>query len=621
MDVNQDGVLSAEEFIAGMKKRNLTEAQAQQLLALIDANGDGQIELAELLERRHSLSGHASFDTPEPQESVLLQLKHYALGLLWQAPPSLVPENPAQVAALARRHQNGWQYVPGGTEDVKEHVSLLEREISERSARLHDDVEALAATCQEAAMKQREIELTRRDDCAAADVRDALIAHRSMLSQAWMALGGVRARLAPFAGGSWRDLAPAPGAVHRVKRGTRSLLFWVVLYQVAKLLTEHFVMKETRHAADRCLPVNITEVEGLMFSNDDDMLNVMGWRRRALSSTVVERWIAYARPRRNLTTDAEVEALRVGAAGEACSGEGSDEDTVLMAELNAATALLIGVLVALLGWLCRIVHQVVFTNLYLPALVYLFSDPFIFLPMALQLVRLVVILHVYKNLLFNFDDHFAGDAAFIVITVEQLIANVILQSYIMLDIAREKAPTARMLLALSFALSVVYEYRKRRPSAHRSLPHEAGPPTGTFLDDALFTGMAARDALFFIDKTVMFLMLKGIFKTFLRPHHCSFIALVQQLPEAMHQGQLEYSQKLDKGRRRAEAIELLVPHWCWFLHSGKRKSTVGISRSSRRSRHESEPPPVARRPSMRSQMRASSSRSLGGAAPAYSELV
>ena len=61
-------------------------------------------------------------------------------------------------------------------------------------------------------MKQREIELTRRDDCAAADVRDALIAHRSMLSQAWMALGGVRARLAPFAGGSWRDLAPAPGA-------------------------------------------------------------------------------------------------------------------------------------------------------------------------------------------------------------------------------------------------------------------------------------------------------------------------------------------------------------------------------------------------------------------------
>ena len=29
MDVNQDGVLSAEEFIAGMKKRNLTEAQAQ----------------------------------------------------------------------------------------------------------------------------------------------------------------------------------------------------------------------------------------------------------------------------------------------------------------------------------------------------------------------------------------------------------------------------------------------------------------------------------------------------------------------------------------------------------------------------------------------------------------
>ena len=140
----------------------------------------------------------------------------------------------------------------------------------------------------------------------------------------------------------------------------------------------------------------------------------------------------------------------MGTAGEACSGEGSDDDTVLMAELNAATALLIGVLVALLGWLCRIVHQVVFTNLYLPALVYLFSDPFIFLPMALQLVRLVVILHVYKNLLFNFDDHFAGDAAFIVITVEQLIANVILQSYIMLDIAREKAPTARMLLALSF---------------------------------------------------------------------------------------------------------------------------------------------------------------------------
>ena len=69
------------------------------------------------------------------------------------------------------------------------------------------------------------------------------------------------------------------------------------------------------------------------------MLNVMGWRRRELSSTVVERWIAYARPRRNLTTDAEVEALRVGTAGEACSGEGSDDDTMLMAELNAATAL------------------------------------------------------------------------------------------------------------------------------------------------------------------------------------------------------------------------------------------------------------------------------------------
>ena len=52
MDVNQDGVLSAEEFIAGMKKRNLTEAQAQQLLALIDANGDGHPPPAPLLVHR-----------------------------------------------------------------------------------------------------------------------------------------------------------------------------------------------------------------------------------------------------------------------------------------------------------------------------------------------------------------------------------------------------------------------------------------------------------------------------------------------------------------------------------------------------------------------------------------
>ena len=122
MDVNQDGVLSAEEFIAGMKKRNLT---AQQLLALIDANGDGQIELAELLERRHSLSGHASFDTPEPQESVLLQLKHYALGLLWQAPPS--PAALSRARAGTRTAGNTYRAAPR-----TDGTSALEREISER---------------------------------------------------------------------------------------------------------------------------------------------------------------------------------------------------------------------------------------------------------------------------------------------------------------------------------------------------------------------------------------------------------------------------------------------------------------------------------------------------------
>ena len=58
-------------------------------------------------------------------------------------------------------------------------------------------------------------------------------------------------------------------------------------------------------------------------------------------------------------------------------------------------------------------------------------------------------------------------------------------------------------------------------------------------------------------------MLKGIFKTFVRPHHCSFIALSQQLPEAMFQGTREWNQKLLKGQRRAEAMEVAcVPKCC-----------------------------------------------------------
>ena len=60
----------------------------------------------------------------------------------------------------------------------------------------------------------------------------------------------------------------------------------------------------------------ITEVEGLMFSNDDDMLND---RRAAPALLHRRRTVDRVRRWRNLTADAEVEALRLGTAGEACS--------------------------------------------------------------------------------------------------------------------------------------------------------------------------------------------------------------------------------------------------------------------------------------------------------------
>jgi len=51
-----------------------------------------------------------------------------------------------------------------------------------------------------------------------------------------------------------------------------------------------------------------------------------------------------------------------------------------------------------------------------------------------------------------------------------------------------------------------------------------------------FGAGSARDALYSIDGTSILLMLKGVPKTFMRPHHCSFLALAMQMPDIMAQG-------------------------------------------------------------------------------------
>jgi len=494
------------------------------------------------------LTHSASSDTAASHPACLQML-----GMFWQTPSPLIPERISKCEATAHRSMlKEYSFEPNLSVgvDITTHMEKIEAEITSRADFLLTEIDALAATVQQAAVKEKAIRLTRKAELdEGGDLIKELNRHFSLLNQAWMCLNGLHAFLAPFAGKrkeeeGWKSFAPPKGAVLRVQQGTKWLFWWVAAFHLLPLVMRwHWAsMYHTKES----FKADTHSLTGMLSPPHLDE----GYYQR-LDPTDATRLMTYL--------DFEVWGV------------------LLM-------------LLFFLGSLCKITWDIVFSNLHLPAISYLCSDPFIVLPMILQLLRLVIVLHVNK-------DEEALNAAYTI--AEQLILNVLLQSYIFLDIAREKAPVARMLLSISFAFALLSEYLKRSQGSTFDLSRERVAPTGTFLDwywgtivetdnhHVQFGAGSAKDALFSIDETTILLMLKGIPKTFLRPHHCSFLALAMQLPDTMAQGNMEFEQKLKKGQRRFEALEqailrlpiLRLPAFCRWL-----KPSVSTTLPSRQAR-------------------------------------
>jgi hypothetical protein len=554
LDKDNSGKLSRDEFVLGMEKMGLTSDQGHQLFKMVDKDRSGEVELSELLAMRDAVAKRERAkrledddEAGEVVDGTLLQmLRNYVLGFVWQTPPPLVPHDPERTLQRAQRagdsaadvFKDGPLVVP-----LSGHIKEVEKAIAFRINRMFTEVEALAATVQLAAIKDQEVALTMRDECKRH--ADALARYRSFLDQTWAALDGVKMRLAPLVEdepgeGDWVHFGPANGAYQRVHGATAELIVWVLCFQIA-LPSAFFLVKLGADWQDE----DSSYIDAA--AGRGALVLAFTWLRNAVASL---HWPEFLGGRR----------LNV------CTGDGCTDDWELDSvdeetehELGyAAGACAIGIAVVLVLWLLRLMDKILRSNLYLPGFAYLLTDPFTLLPMVTQVCRSWIIFHVYGSLL---SSGATGIHAAALIASKQICVNLLLQGYILLDVARVKAPFARMLFALNFVGATLSDIYLRKPGSSTTLEMEQVPPTGTAADG--YFGDTAQAALYAIDMATLVLMLKGIFKTFVRPHHCSFIALSQQLPEAMFQGTREWNQKLLKGQRRAEAMEVAcVPKCC-----------------------------------------------------------
>mmetsp|Transcript_33175 Transcript_33175/g.66004 ORF Transcript_33175/g.66004 Transcript_33175/m.66004 type:complete len:247 (-) Transcript_33175:1321-2061(-) len=170
-------------------------------------------------------------------------MRNFALGVFWQTPPPIIPDDIAKVQAKARLSSlSGWEYAPpkpGENMDIPEHLLMIETEISNRVNAIQVEIEALAATVQQAAIKEKEIRITRRRDAEEHDI--LLDHHQSLLSNAWSVLASCSGLLEPYDGKKdeeegWKAFAPVKGSVSRVRNSTRWLFVWVVIFHAFPLL-------------------------------------------------------------------------------------------------------------------------------------------------------------------------------------------------------------------------------------------------------------------------------------------------------------------------------------------------------------------------------------------------
>ena len=405
---------------------------------------------------------------------------------------------------------------------------------------------------------------------------DKLDRHKVLLSFAWDAIDLAKTHLSPFDAftkepDQWEQYAPSKGAARRVRQGTRRLLVCWIIFHFVKTLCVFVIQHESGGARTPACAAKMGAARQL--EEDSSHAGPLSLAVARLNSGFFQfnTWGVIA----------------------------------------PSLALFAGVFV----WLCFILRDIVFRNLYLPGVKSLFQDLIVVQVLAMQLIRLWVVFYAYRYY-FTTEE---GDATAVFTVIEQVTMNVVLLSYFLLDVARQKAPHARMLLCIMFVVAMFQEYMKRKNSdadsecgndllryaelqaptgypwfdapvfdtpeeydgvgeANATVHGEAEPETITI---KYYNTGNAHAALYYIDSTTFMLMIKGVLKTFLRPHHCSFLVIPQTLNEIIVEDKLSKERRMMRGQRRAEKLQLLVlsllPRWCYKAGRAASRSQASSS--------------------------------------------